>query len=159
MTIDHISTHSIQSSKGKHIMPRVSKNAFTRTTSEVVSASDSESSSNSSSQYGSGDEGAATPSGNTNSIGSAHAPESASYGLPGPVKAIVGTFCAATAVAGGIMLVYGGMALNNPLDSQADLHRALVGAGGAMLGAGSLVSMLCLIPSPDTDGQLPVVSA
>jgi hypothetical protein len=140
-------------------MPRVSKKAFSNSTSEEVSASDSDSSSDSITQYGSGDEGAAIPTGNANDISSTNAPTPTPYGFPGPLRAIVGTFCAVTAVAGGIMLIYGGIPRNYPVDDQADLHRAMVGSGAAILGIGSLASMLCLVRPPYAVGQSPVVSA
>jgi hypothetical protein len=162
MAIDNPGTHSVHSSKGKLIMPRVSRSAFAPTTSELVSVSDSESSSDSSAHYGTGDEGSAIHSENSDSIRSTPAPEPDSYGLPAPVKAIVGTFCAATAVAGGIMLIYSGNALNHPfvpVESGDGFHRALFAAGGAMLGIGSLVTMLCLLKRRETSGQLLVIPA
>lgn len=143
-------------------MPRVSKNAATYTTSEVVSSCDSDSdsvsdfSSDSSAHYGSGDEGVVIPTGNANSIGSTAAPEFSSPGFPAPVRAIVGTFCAATAVAGGIMFIYGGMGNSNFLGDQHDLYRALMLAGGSMLGIGSLVTLLCVVKRPETSGRLAV---
>jgi len=55
---------------------------------------------------------------------------------PAPVRAVIGAFSALTALSGLSMAIVGGNALNSPTDPQPDMHRALLGAGVAMLGLG-----------------------
>ena len=55
---------------------------------------------------------------------------------PAPVRLAIGVFSMLGAAAGMTMAIVAGNALNSPSDPEADLHRAMLGAGAAMLGLG-----------------------
>jgi hypothetical protein len=55
---------------------------------------------------------------------------------PAPVRLAIGVFSVLGAAAGMTMAIVAGNALNSPSDPEADLHRAILGAGAAMLGLG-----------------------
>ncbi|NDC09066.1 MAG: hypothetical protein EBZ75_06885 [Oxalobacteraceae bacterium] len=57
---------------------------------------------------------------------------------PSTVRLAVGVFCGLTAVAGMALAIVGGNALNSPTDPEPNLHRAMFGSGGAMIGLGFL---------------------
>lgn len=57
---------------------------------------------------------------------------------PLPVRIAVGVFSSLGAIAGMALAIVGGNALNGPNDPEADLHRVMLGSGGAMLGLGLL---------------------
>jgi hypothetical protein len=123
-------------------MPRIGKNTPTNNSSEMISNadSDSESSSISESSDGSGDEGI-TILGNNKDVTNATALRGAT--LPAnssPLKILIGSFCALTAVGGGALLIYGGNELNDPKDSQRLMHQMMLLAGGIMLGVGSIAA-------------------
>lgn len=107
---------------------------------ESSSYIDSEDSSSSDEQVkhrdsGQGDyaEGRATPATNSNTTESPFIPI-----CPSPVRIVVGVFCGLGAVAGMALAIVGGNALNSPTDPEPNLHRAMFGSGGAMLGLGLL---------------------
>jgi len=72
---------------------------------------------------------------------------------PAPVRAVVSVFSALTALSGLSIAIFGGNALNDPTDPQPDLHRALAGAGAAMLGLGliGVLSTRLTTSQPATD--------
>jgi hypothetical protein len=124
-------------------MPSIGKNISTNSSSEVISSaesdSDSESSSSIGNSNGSGDEGITIPPGTASDV--AVTGESTSPFFSCSLKTIVGTFCALTAIGGGILLIYGGNALNDPQDNHAGLHRAMLGTGVVMLSIGSMMTL------------------
>lgn len=123
-------------------MPRIGKNIAADSSSEIIDHLDSHSNSASFSEssHGSGDEGITIPGSTTPVTSTPPSIEPTPSFLSLPLKAIIGTFCALTAVGGGVLLIYGGNALNNPEDSQGSMHRAMLGVGAAMLGVGSMLA-------------------
>ena len=124
-------------------MPRIAKNTTINNSSEIISSadSDSESSSISASSYGSGDEGITIPESNAAAT-SATAPSGAT--LPAhlsPLKIIVGTFCALTAIGGGIMCMYASTHQDQNGSIKTDLERAMLGVGLSMMFIGSVVAI------------------
>lgn len=124
-------------------MPRIAKNATINNSSEIISSadSDSESSSISASSYGSGDEGITIPESNAAAT-SATNPSGAT--LPAhlsPLKIIVGTFCALTAIGGGIMCMYASTHQDQNGSIKTDLERAMLGVGLSMMFIGSVVAI------------------
>ncbi len=93
------------------------------------------------SSHGSGNEGITIPGSTTPVTTTPYLIEPTSGLLSSPLKAIIGTFCALTAVGGSVLVIYGGNALNNPEDSQALMHRTMLGIGSAMLGVGSMLAL------------------
>lgn len=122
-------------------MPRIGNNISTNSSSEIIGSaeSDSESFSSIENGYGSGDEGITIPPGPANDV--AVTGESISPFFSCSLKTIVGTFCAINAIGGGILLIYGGNALNDPQDNHVGAHRAMLGAGAVMLSIGSMMSI------------------
>jgi hypothetical protein len=121
----------------------VSKNSETNSGSEIVSSVDSRNRSSSSvdSSDGSGEEGI-TISGSNAAATSATAPSGAT--LPAhlsPLKIIVGTFCALTALSGGIMCMYASTHQDTTGSIKTDLERALLGVGLSMMFIGSVVAI------------------
>lgn len=55
---------------------------------------------------------------------------------PAPVRLAIGVFSMLGAAAGMTMAIVAGNALNSPSNPEADLYRAMLGAGAAMLGLG-----------------------
>ena len=130
----------------------IGKNISINNGSEIVSSvdSDSESSSISESSDGSGDEGITIP-GNNAAAASATTPSGAT--LPAhlsPLKIIVGTFCALTALSGGIMCMYASTHQEQTGSIKADLERALLGVGFPMIAIGSLVAIGSCLYNPET---------
>ena len=133
-------------------MPRIAKNTTINNSSEIISSadSDSESSSISASSYGSGDEGITIPERNAAAT-SATTPSGAT--LPthlSPLKIIVGTFCALTALSGGIMCMYASTHHNQNGSIQTDLERALLGVGLPMTLIGSILAIGSCLDNPET---------
>ena len=133
-------------------MPRIGKNISTTSSSEIISSaeSDSESSSTNEGSYGSGDEGITIPERNAAAT-SATTPSGAT--LPthlSPLKIIVGTFCALTALSGGIMCMYASTHHNQNGSIQTDLERALLGVGLPMTLIGSIVAIGSCLYNPET---------
>ena len=121
----------------------VSKNSETNSGSEIVSSVDSRNRSSSSvdSSDGSGEEGI-TISGSNAAATSATAPSGAT--LPAhlsPLKIIVGTFCALTAISGGIMCMYASTHQDQNGSIKTDLERAMLGVGLSMMFIGSVVAI------------------
>ena len=121
----------------------VSKNSETNSGSEIVSSVDSRNRSSSSvdSSHGSGEEGI-TISGSNAAATSATAPSGAT--LPAhlsPLKIIVGTFCALTAISGGIMCMYASTHQDQNGSIKTDLERAMLGVGLSMMFIGSVVAI------------------
>ncbi len=111
-----------------------------RTSDSSVDVSSVSSSSDDSSSDGDYAEGRdVTPAHTTQTTASEQAAQPQEC-CPAPVRAIIGVFCALTAVAGGALLIVGGNALNDPSDSQGELHRAMAGIGATMLAVGSACS-------------------
>ena len=133
-------------------MPRTSKTTSTNISSEIVSSVDSryESSSSIDSSDGSGDEGITIPERNAAAT-SATTPSGAT--LPthlSPLKIIVGTFCALTALSGGIMCMYASTHHNQNGSIQTDLERALLGVGLPMTLIGSILAIGSCLDNPET---------
>ena len=130
----------------------ISKNSETNSGSEIVSSVDSRNRSSSSvdSSDGSGEEGI-TISGSNAAATSATAPSGAT--LPAhlsPLKIIVGTFCALTALSGGIMCMYASTHHNQNGSIQTDLERALLGVGLPMTLIGSILAIGSCLDNPET---------
>ena len=133
-------------------MPRIAKNTTINNSSEIISSadSDSESSSISASSYGSGDEGITIPESNASAT-SATTPNIAT--LPAhlsPLKIIVGTFCALTAIGGGIMCMYASTHQDQNGSIKTDLERALLGVGLPMTLIGSILAIGSCLYNPET---------
>ncbi len=121
----------------------VSKNSETNSGSEIVSSVDSRNRSSSSvdSSDGSGEEGITIPGSNAAAT-SVTTPIGAT--LPAhlsPLKIIVGTFCALTALSGGIMCMYASTHQDTTGSIKTDLERALLGVGLSMMFIGSVVAI------------------
>jgi hypothetical protein len=133
-------------------MPRIGKSIPSNNSSEIVSNIDSgsESSSSVDSSDGSGDEGITIPERNAAAT-SATTPSGAT--LPthlSPLKIIVGTFCALTALSGGIMCMYASTHQDQNGSIQTDLERALLGVGLPMTLIGSIVAIGSCLYNPET---------
>ena len=133
----------ISSFYGIHIMPRIGKNTAVDNSSEIIDHIDSHSSSASFSEssQGSGDEGITIPGTTTPVTTTPPSIEPTPGLLSSPLKTIIGTFCALTAVVGSVLVIYGGNALNNPEDSQGLMHHTMLGISAAMLGVGSMLAV------------------
>ena len=133
-------------------MPRIGKNISTNSSSEIISSaeSDSESSSSTEGSYGSGDEGITIPGSNAAAT-SVTTPIGAT--LPAhlsPLKIIVGTFCALTALSGGVMCMYASTHQDQNGSIQTDLERALLGVGLPMTLIGSILAIGSCLDNPET---------
>ena len=133
-------------------MPRIGKNISTNSSSEIISSaeSDSESSSSTEGSYGSGDEGITIP-GNNAAATSVTTPIGAT--LPAhlsPLKIIVGTFCALTALSGGVMCMYASTHQDQNGSIKTDLERALLGVGLPMTLIGSIVAIGSCLYNPES---------
>jgi hypothetical protein len=133
-------------------MPRIGKSTPSNNSSEIVSSVDSryESSSSVDSSDGSGDEGITIPGSNAVAA-SATTPSGAA--LPAhlsPLKIIVGTFCALTALSGGIMCMYASTHQDTTGSIKTDLERALLGVGLPMMFIGSVVAIGSFLYNPET---------
>jgi len=129
-------------------MPRIGKSTPSNNNSEIVSSVDSGSESLSSD--GSGDEGITIRENNTNATS---ATTSSASTLPthiSPLKIIVGTFCALTAVSGGIMCMYASTHQDQNAAIKSDLDRALLGVGLPMMLFGSLVAIGSCVYNSET---------
>ena len=129
-------------------MPRIGKSTPSNNNSEIVSSVDSGSESLSSD--GSGDEGITIRENNTNATS---ATTSSATTLPthiSPLKIIVGTFCALTAVSGGIMCMYASTHQDQNAAIKSDLDRALLGVGLPMMLFGSLVAIGSCVYNSET---------
>jgi hypothetical protein len=132
-------------------MPRTSKTTSTNISSEIVSSVDSryESSSSIDSSDGSGDEGITIPGSN---VAAASATTPSGAALPAhlsPLKIIVGTFCALTALSGGIMCMYASTHQDTTGSIKTDLERALLGVGLPMMFIGSVVAIGSCLYNPE----------
>ena len=132
-------------------MPRIHKTTTTDNSSEIISSaeSDSEASSSADHSYGSGDEGITIP-GSKAAATSATTPSGAT--LPAdlsPLKIIVGTFCALTALSGGIMCMYASTHQDQNGSIKTDLERALLGVGLPMMLIGSIVAIGSCLYNPE----------
>ena len=133
-------------------MPHIGKNISTNSSSEIISSaeSDSESSSSTEGSYGSGDEGITIPGSNA-AAPSVTTPIGAT--LPAhlsPLKIIVGTFCALTALSGGVMCMYASTHQDQNGSIQTDLERALLGVGLPMTLIGSILAIGSCLYNPET---------
>jgi hypothetical protein len=133
-------------------MPHIGKNISTNSSSEIISSaeSDSESSSSTEGSYGSGDEGITIPGSNAAAT-SVTTPIGAT--LPAhlsPLKIIVGTFCALTALSGGIMCMYASTHQDQNGSIKTDLERALLGVGLPMTLIGSILAIGSCLYNPET---------
>ena len=133
-------------------MPRIGKNISTNSSSEIISSaeSDSESSSSTEGSYGSGDEGITIPGSNAAAT-SVTTPIGAT--LPAhlsPLKIIVGTFCALTALSGGVMCMYASTHQDQNGSIKTDLERALLGVGLPMTLIGSILAIGSCLYNPET---------
>ena len=133
-------------------MPHIGKNISTNSSSEIISSaeSDSESSSSTEGSYGSGDEGITIPGSNAAAT-SVTTPIGAT--LPAhlsPLKIIVGTFCALTALSGGIMCMYASTHQDQNGSIQTDLERALLGVGLPMMLIGSVAAIGSCVHNSET---------
>ena len=133
-------------------MPRIGKNISTNSSSEIISSaeSDSESSSSTEGSYGSGDEGITIPGSNAAAT-SVTTPIGAT--LPAhlsPLKIIVGTFCALTALSGGVMCMYASTHQDQNGSIKTDLERAMLGVGLSMMFIGSVVAIGSCLYNPET---------
>ena len=133
-------------------MPRIGNNISTSHSSEIISGaeSDSESSSISEISDGSGEEGIPIPGSNPAAT-SASTPSGAT--LPAhlsPLKIIVGTFCALTALSGGIMCIYASTHQNQNGSIKTDIERALLGVGLPMMFIGSVAAIGSCFYNPET---------
>jgi hypothetical protein len=123
-------------------MPRIGNNISTGNSSEIISnaESGSESSSSVDSSDGSGDEGIEIPGSNAVATSAAT-----------PIlKIIVGTFCALTALSGGIMCMYASTHQDTTASIKTDLERALLGVGLPMMFIGSVVAIGSCLYNPET---------
>ena len=133
-------------------MPSIGKNISTNSSSEIISSaeSDSESSSSTEGSYGSGDEGITIPGSNAAAT-SVTTPIGAT--LPAhlsPLKIIVGTFCALTALSGGVMCMYASTHQDQNGSIKTDLERALLGVGLPMTLIGSILAIGSCLYNPET---------
>jgi hypothetical protein len=133
-------------------MPHIGKNISTNSSSEIISSaeSDSESSSSTEGSYGSGDEGITIPGSNAAAT-SVTTPIGAT--LPAhlsPLKIIVGTFCALTALSGGVMCMYASTHQDQNGSIKTDLERALLGVGLPMTLIGSILAIGSCLYNPET---------
>ena len=124
-------------------MPRIGKITTPDNSSEIIGSaeSDSEASSSTDINLGAGDEGITIPESNAAAT-SATTPSGAA--LPAhlsPLKIIVGTFCALTALSGGIMCMYASTHQGTTGSIKTDLERALLGVGLPMMFIGSVVAI------------------
>lgn len=130
----------------------IGKNISSNNSSEIVSNVDSryKPSSMSESSDGSGDEGITIPEKNAAAT-SAATPSGAT--LPAhlsPLKIIVGTFCALTALSGGIMCMYASTHQDQNGSIKTDLERALLCVGLPMMFIGSVVAIGSCLYNPET---------
>ena len=133
-------------------MPRIYKSISTKSSSEIISSAESESESPSISESsdGSGDEGITIPGSNAAAT-SVTTPIGAT--LPAhlsPLKIIVGTFCALTALSGGVMCMYASTHQDQNGSIKTDLERALLGVGLPMTLIGSTLAIGSCFYNPET---------
>ena len=130
----------------------IGKNISINNGSEIVSSvdSDSESSSISESSDGSGDEGITIPENNTNTTSATTSSASTLPGHLSPLKIIVGTFCALTAISGGIMCMYASTHQDQTAAIKSDLNRALLGVGLPMILIGSVAAIGSCVYNSET---------
>ena len=123
-------------------MQAIGKTKSTNNSSEIVSSaeSNSESTSSTESSDGSGDEGIEIP-------GKKAVATSATTPI---LKIIIGTFCALTALSGGIMCMYASTHQDQNGSIKADLERALLGVGLPMMFIGSVVAIGSCLYNPET---------
>jgi len=133
-------------------MPRIGKSTPSNNSSEIVSNIDSgsESSSSVDSSDGSGDEGITIPENNANETSATTSSASTLPAHLSPLKIIVGTFCALTAVSGGIMCMYASTHQDQTAAIKSDLDRALLGVGLPMMLFGSLVAIGSCVYNSET---------
>jgi hypothetical protein len=124
----------VQHERKNTMTPRVHTHRRTESSAEIES-SDSSSSDNhaepSKNYQGDYSEGQVAKSVNATSAEKIFTPL-----CPAPVRLAIGVFSMLGAAAGMTMAIVAGNALNSPSDPEADLHRAMFGAGAAMLGLG-----------------------
>jgi hypothetical protein len=131
---------------------QIGKNISTNNNSEIVSSVDSryESSSSVDSSDGSGDEGITIPGSNAAATSAATPSGAALPAHLSPLKIIVGTFCALTALSGGIMCMYASTHQDTTGSIKTDLERALLGVGLPMMFIGSVVAIGGCLYDPET---------
>ena len=131
---------------------QIGKNISTNNNSEIVSSVDSryESSSSVDSSDGSGDEGITIPGSNAAATSAATPSGGALPAHLSPLKIIVGTFCALTALSGGIMCMYASTHQDTTGSIKTDLERALLGVGLPMMFIGSVVAIGGCLYDPET---------
>ena len=130
----------------------VGKNRATNSGSEIVSGAESESESSSSTESsdGSGDEGITIPRSNAAATNDKASKDSTLLAHLSPLKIIVGTFCALTALSGGIMCMYASTHQDTTGSIKTDLERALLGVGLPMMFIGSVVAIGSCLYNPET---------
>ena len=129
-------------------MQRIGKSTPSNNNSEIVSSVDSGSESLSSD--GSGDEGITIPGRNAVAASATTPSRAALPAHLSPLKIIVGTFCALTAVSGGIMCMYASTHQDQNAAIKSDLDQALLGVGLPMMLFGSLVAIGSCVYNSET---------
>jgi hypothetical protein len=131
---------------------QIGKNISTNNSSEIVSSVNSrnESSSSVDSSDGSGDEGITIPGSNAATTSAATPIGAALPAHLSPLKIIVGTFCALTALSGGIMCMYASTHQDQNGSIKTDLERALLGVGLPMMLIGSVAAIGSCVHNSET---------